>query len=188
MRRQGSQVSMRVARGSASWLSSHGRGPDPSSKATLWVKAQHEGALPPPCTGLLEPPERPQGSPASSSVWREDPVFQSKLSSQVNTLLSQHHTEQRKAEGKVGGNDVRPPRSDAGLPTGRRTGAPRDLGSTPPRTLTPGSVLCQLVQGQGQLRPWRACRQAREMPQGASRAAPGKSGLHAHGEGLNTRE
>ena len=25
------------------------RGPDPSSKATLWVKAQHEGALPPPC-------------------------------------------------------------------------------------------------------------------------------------------
>ena len=23
--------------------------PDPSSKATLWVKAQHEGALPPPC-------------------------------------------------------------------------------------------------------------------------------------------
>ena len=24
-------------------------GPDPSSKATLWVKAQHEGALPPPC-------------------------------------------------------------------------------------------------------------------------------------------
>ena len=26
MRRQGSQVSMRVARGSASWLSSHGRG------------------------------------------------------------------------------------------------------------------------------------------------------------------
>ena len=23
---------------------------DPSSKATLWVKAQHEGALPPPCT------------------------------------------------------------------------------------------------------------------------------------------
>ena len=25
------------------------RGPDPSSKATLWLKAQHEGALPPPC-------------------------------------------------------------------------------------------------------------------------------------------
>ena len=23
--------------------------PDPSSKATLWVKAQHEGALTPPC-------------------------------------------------------------------------------------------------------------------------------------------
>ena len=29
MRRQGSQVSMRVARGSASWLSSHGRGLGP---------------------------------------------------------------------------------------------------------------------------------------------------------------
>ena len=26
------------------------RGPGPSSKATLWVKAQHEGALPPPCS------------------------------------------------------------------------------------------------------------------------------------------
>ena len=25
------------------------RGPDPTSKATLWVKAQHEGALPLPC-------------------------------------------------------------------------------------------------------------------------------------------
>ena len=30
--------------------------PDPSSKATLWVKAQHEGALPPPC-----PLFRPEG-------------------------------------------------------------------------------------------------------------------------------
>ena len=29
MRRQGSQVSLRVARGSASWLSSHGRGLGP---------------------------------------------------------------------------------------------------------------------------------------------------------------
>ena len=29
VRRQGSQVSMRVARGSASWLSSHGRGLGP---------------------------------------------------------------------------------------------------------------------------------------------------------------
>ena len=31
------------------------RGPDPSSKATLWVKAQHEGALPPPCIVRNDP-------------------------------------------------------------------------------------------------------------------------------------
>ena len=31
------------------------RDPDPSSKATLWVKAQHEGALPPPCTVRKDP-------------------------------------------------------------------------------------------------------------------------------------
>ena len=63
VRRQGSQVSMRVARGSASWLSSHGRGlgprdargPDPSSKATLWVKAQHVAALSPPCIVRKDP-------------------------------------------------------------------------------------------------------------------------------------
>ena len=31
------------------------RGPDPSSKATPWVKAQHEGALPPPCIVRKDP-------------------------------------------------------------------------------------------------------------------------------------
>ena len=31
------------------------RGPDPSSKATLWLKAQHEGALPPPCIVRKDP-------------------------------------------------------------------------------------------------------------------------------------
>ena len=31
------------------------RGPDPSSKATLWVKAQHEGALPRPCIFRKDP-------------------------------------------------------------------------------------------------------------------------------------
>ena len=31
------------------------RGPDPSSKATLWVKARHEGALPPPCIVRKDP-------------------------------------------------------------------------------------------------------------------------------------
>ena len=30
-------------------------GDDPSSKATLWVKAQHEGALPPPCIVRKDP-------------------------------------------------------------------------------------------------------------------------------------
>ena len=34
------------------------------------------------------------------------------------------------------------------------------------------------------LRPWRFSHEARRGPQGASRAAPGKSGLHAHGEGV----
>ena len=29
--------------------------PDPSSKATLWVEAQHEGALPPPCIVRKDP-------------------------------------------------------------------------------------------------------------------------------------
>ena len=29
--------------------------PDPASKATLWVKAQHEGALPPPCIVRKDP-------------------------------------------------------------------------------------------------------------------------------------
>ena len=28
---------------------------DPSSKATLWVKAQHEGTLPPPCIVRNDP-------------------------------------------------------------------------------------------------------------------------------------
>ena len=32
-------------------------------------------------------------------------------------------------------------------------------------------------------RPWGFSQEARRGPQGASRAAPGKSGLHAHGEG-----
>ena len=31
------------------------RAPRPSSKATLWVKAQHEGALPPPCIVRKDP-------------------------------------------------------------------------------------------------------------------------------------
>ena len=54
VRRQGSQVSMRVARGSASWLSSHGR-----------VLSSCDAYL-------LEPTEWSKGSQPSSSVWRED--------------------------------------------------------------------------------------------------------------------
>ena len=34
---------------------SHVAGGGPSSKATLWVKAQHEGALPPPCIVRKDP-------------------------------------------------------------------------------------------------------------------------------------
>ena len=36
-------------------LASRSKGPDPSSKATLWVKAQHEGELPPPCIVRKDP-------------------------------------------------------------------------------------------------------------------------------------
>ena len=34
------------------------KSPDPSSKATLWLKAQHEGALPPPCIVRKDPRAR----------------------------------------------------------------------------------------------------------------------------------
>ena len=40
-------------KGEVGWLS-----PDPASKATLWVKAQHEGALPPP--GIVRKDPRPE--------------------------------------------------------------------------------------------------------------------------------
>ena len=41
---------------SAMYSSSHSpEDPDASSKATLWVKAQHEGALPPPCIVRKDP-------------------------------------------------------------------------------------------------------------------------------------
>ena len=87
MRRQGSQVSMRVARGSASWLSSHGRGLGPRdalifrqrerpglpSQALAWPhrlsagrresasrgEAKDSALLSSRDAGLLEPPERP---------------------------------------------------------------------------------------------------------------------------------
>ena len=44
LRRQGSQVSMRVARGSASWLSSHGRviGPQDGLKKAVTQATKHE--------------------------------------------------------------------------------------------------------------------------------------------------
>ena len=73
----GAQVSMRMARGSWSSLSSHGKwlGPQEAlkkdSRGLSRVEAKDSALLSSRDAGLLEPPERPQGSPASSSVWRE---------------------------------------------------------------------------------------------------------------------
>ena len=45
-------------------------------------------------------------------------------------------------------------------------------------------VLCSALKGVLELRrPWGFSPEARRGSQGASRAAPGKSGLHARGEG-----
>ena len=47
------------------------RSPDPSSKATLWVKAQHEGALPPPCIVRKDPRNpRKTSSVLLQCLWR----------------------------------------------------------------------------------------------------------------------
>ena len=45
----------------------------PGSQASFHGEAKDSALLSSRDAGLLEPPERPQGSPASSSVWREDP-------------------------------------------------------------------------------------------------------------------
>ena len=45
----------------------------PGSQASSRGEAKDSALLSSRDAGLLEPPERPQGSPASSSVWREDP-------------------------------------------------------------------------------------------------------------------
>ena len=52
-----------------------------SSKATLWVKAQHEGALPPPCIVRKDPRVPHQASPRGEA---EDSTF---LSSRDTDLL-----------------------------------------------------------------------------------------------------
>ena len=44
------------------------KGPDPSSKATLWVKAQHEGALPPPCIVRKDPRVPHTPSPSAGDL------------------------------------------------------------------------------------------------------------------------
>ena len=53
------------------------RGPrlagSPGSQASSRGEAKDSALLSSRDAGLLEPPERPEGSPASSSVWREDP-------------------------------------------------------------------------------------------------------------------
>ena len=46
----------------------------PGSQASSRGEAKDSALLSSRDAALLEPPERPQGSPASSSVWREDPV------------------------------------------------------------------------------------------------------------------
>ena len=45
----------------------------PGSQASSRGEAKDSALLSSRDAGLLEPPERPQASPASSSVWREDP-------------------------------------------------------------------------------------------------------------------
>ena len=45
----------------------------PGSQASSRGEAKDSALLSSRDAGLLEPPERPQGSPASFSVWREDP-------------------------------------------------------------------------------------------------------------------
>ena len=57
--------------GGAWWATVHGVAksrPDPSSKATLWVKAQHEGALPPPCIVRNDPRVPHPGRPGARTA------------------------------------------------------------------------------------------------------------------------
>ena len=46
---------------------------EPGRLQSMGCRVGHSALLSSRDAGLLEPPERPQGSPASSSVWREDP-------------------------------------------------------------------------------------------------------------------
>ena len=53
-------------------LGTHASLTPPGSQASSRGEAKDSALLSSRDAGLLEPPERPQGSPASSSVWRED--------------------------------------------------------------------------------------------------------------------
>ena len=64
----------------------------PGSQASSRGEAKDSALLSSRDAGLLEPPERPQGSPASSSVWREDPG-----------LLSRPCRKRRPSAGEDGG-------------------------------------------------------------------------------------
>ena len=59
---------------SLGWEDPLEKGP-PGSQASSRGEAKDSALLSSRDAGLLEPPERPQGSPASSSVWREDPLL-----------------------------------------------------------------------------------------------------------------
>ena len=90
------------------------------------------------------------------------------LSSQVETRISWSPLSALKG--------VKPP-----LPFGERTRdcSPGQAGKEGPHLAMTGGLMGFLRLR----RPWGFSHEARRGPQGASRAAPGKSGLHAHGEG-----
>ena len=90
------------------------------------------------------------------------------LSSQVETRISWSPLSALKG--------VEPP-----LPFGERTRdcSPGQAGKEGPHLAMTGGLMCFLRLR----RRWGFSHEARRGPQGASRAAPGKSGLHAHDEG-----
>ena len=90
-RSQGSQVYMRMAMGSGSLLSSHGRGigpqdaPKASLKITLLMKAQHLGALTP--LGIVRTPARSQHPPCAARVCPAPAALQGPSSEQNKDSL-----------------------------------------------------------------------------------------------------
>ena len=58
---------MRWLDGITDWMD-----PDPSSKATLWLKAQHEGALPPPCIVRKDPRAQLEKNQVVPTSWQDE--------------------------------------------------------------------------------------------------------------------